>query len=297
MSVFYKIIVIFHFQRTSGICFSFILNKCRKQLTFIFHFLWAVGMKGWREGIWKDGAWFCTQSRSAATAGVNETCWKTAAAGLDLMLKVILRARRKGDKGAGFAAPFICAHAHTHFSYWSNTTLRFAIGVSWGGLRRPLGVCSVLEKQQTIHNVYQEIPPSRQVLFSRNLGRRLNKTKQFQAVQIEKKLFFQEFFSPSISVMSSQVSCASIISNIHSPQEIKGVSSYLPSSKKGKICQTCSIRVSREIQATDEKTLTCKPLCLLHITLNKSQYQHRCSLAGWQLCAVGTADARGWGGR
>lgn len=42
--------------------------------------------------------------------------WDTVAAGLGLMLKVICRARRKGDKGAGFAAFFTCTntHARTH---------------------------------------------------------------------------------------------------------------------------------------------------------------------------------------
>lgn len=84
-----------------------------KQFTFIFHFLRSVGMKGWREGMRKDQAWICTQSRSATRAGVDESCLKAAAAGLELMPKVIWHARRKGDKRVGFAAPFICAHTHT----------------------------------------------------------------------------------------------------------------------------------------------------------------------------------------
>lgn len=76
------------------------------------------------------------------------------------MLKVIRRARRKADKGVGFAALLICTHTHTQVSYQSNATHPLAIGVSQGGLRRLLGVFPVLEKQQTIHSVYQEIPPS-----------------------------------------------------------------------------------------------------------------------------------------
>lgn len=92
--------------------------------------------------------------------------WDTVAAGLGLMLKVICRARRKGDKGAGFAAFFTCTNTHTHahtqtdISYQSYTALPLTIGDSQWGLRRLFGVCSVLEKYQTIHSVYQEIYPS-----------------------------------------------------------------------------------------------------------------------------------------
>lgn len=76
--------------------------------------------------------------------------------------------------------------------------------------------------------------------------------------------FLPRILFPLVSVMSCQIPCACIISNIHNHQEIKGVSTYLPCSKKEKNMPV--FFYSRETQAADEKTLTSKPW----ITLNKS---------------------------
>lgn len=115
------------------------------------------------------------------------------------------------------------------------------------------------------------------------------KQNNFKLSKLKKMGFLPRILFPLISVMSCQISCACIISNIHNHQEIKGVSTYLPSSKKEKNMPV--FFHSRETQATDEKTLTPKPW----ITLNKSWCQHWCSLTGWQLWAGG-AEA-GVGGR
>lgn len=116
------------------------------------------------------------------------------------------------------------------------------------------------------------------------------KQNNFKLYKLKKKKgVLPRILFPLLSVMSRQISCACIICNIHNHQEIKGVSTYLPCSKKEK---TMSVFFYwRETQAAGENALTSKPW----ITLNQSWWQRWCSLMAWQLWAVGAGA--GVGGR
>lgn len=95
--------------------FQFYFEQVQKTIDFHFPLPLGCGNERVKGGDLERRAWFCTQSRSAATAGGRETHSKAAAAELGLMLKAIWRARRKGGKGVGFAALLICTHTHTRF--------------------------------------------------------------------------------------------------------------------------------------------------------------------------------------
>lgn len=97
--------------------------------------------------------------------------------------------------------------------------------------------------------------------------------------------------------MSCPISSTSIISNIHTPQEIKRVVPTLPAAKKEKYARIPSYMIQEKSRQQTKNTLMSKPLYISQITSNKSQYQHRRSLTGWLLSAGGAVGARAWGER